>query len=144
LFRGLADESGRSQIKAIDEGVDETNRVVGADVVIEGFGEKQRLVAAMAGDMRRARILSAPSPRRNPRSTGFHTVCWVFAGPNGAGKSTLAAQRVRGRLPVANPDEIAQAFPLRGGQLDVLAAGRCPDAARGPSGGGPLLRDRME
>ena len=49
---------------------------------------------------------------------------WVFAGPNGAGKSTLVAQRVRGRLPVVNPDEIAQAFPLRGAQLDVLAAGR--------------------
>jgi predicted ABC-type ATPase len=49
---------------------------------------------------------------------------WVFAGPNGAGKSTLVAQRVRGRLRMVNPDEIAQGLPLRVGQLDVLAAGR--------------------
>jgi len=34
---------------------------------------------------------------------------WVFAGPNGAGKSALVARfRVRERIPVVNPDTIAQ------------------------------------
>lgn len=50
---------------------------------------------------------------------------WVFAGPNGAGKSTLVAQRVRGRIPVVNPDEIAQTLPAGStGQARMIEAGR--------------------
>lgn len=33
---------------------------------------------------------------------------WVIAGPNGAGKSTLARRYLSGRLPLVNPDTIAQ------------------------------------
>jgi len=33
---------------------------------------------------------------------------WVVAGPNGAGKSTLTGRYLAGRLPVVNPDTIAQ------------------------------------
>lgn len=33
---------------------------------------------------------------------------WVIAGPNGAGKSTLVSDRLQGRLPFVNPDEIAR------------------------------------
>jgi predicted ABC-type ATPase len=33
---------------------------------------------------------------------------WVVAGPNGAGKSTLANKYLAGRLPIVNPDVIAQ------------------------------------
>ena len=33
---------------------------------------------------------------------------WVVAGPNGAGKSTLVSDRLHGRLPFVNPDEIAR------------------------------------
>lgn len=29
---------------------------------------------------------------------------WIVAGPNGAGKSTLVSRRLKGRLPVVNPD----------------------------------------
>jgi predicted ABC-type ATPase len=35
---------------------------------------------------------------------------WVVAGPNGAGKSTLANKYLAGRLPIVNPDVIAQAL----------------------------------
>jgi predicted ABC-type ATPase len=33
---------------------------------------------------------------------------WVVAGPNGAGKSTLTRRYLAGRLPIVNPDDIAQ------------------------------------
>jgi len=33
---------------------------------------------------------------------------WVVAGPNGAGKSTLTRRYLAGRLPIVNPDVIAQ------------------------------------
>ncbi|CCD29354.1 conserved hypothetical protein [Candidatus Glomeribacter gigasporarum BEG34] len=36
---------------------------------------------------------------------------WVIAGPNGAGKSTLTERYLTGRLPVVNPDTIAQEQP---------------------------------
>jgi predicted ABC-type ATPase len=35
---------------------------------------------------------------------------WVVAGPNGAGKSTLFNKYLAGRLPIVNPDVIAQAL----------------------------------
>lgn len=35
---------------------------------------------------------------------------WVVAGPNGAGKSTLTRRYLAGRLPIVNPDNIAQAL----------------------------------
>ena len=37
---------------------------------------------------------------------------WVVAGPNGAGKSTLTRRYLAGRLPIVNPDDIAQALDL--------------------------------
>jgi predicted ABC-type ATPase len=55
---------------------------------------------------------------------------WIFAGPNGAGKSTLVARYVRGRIPVVNPDDVARVLPPRGGQPDVLEAGRIALAQR--------------
>jgi predicted ABC-type ATPase len=33
---------------------------------------------------------------------------WVVAGPNGTGKSTLTGRYLVGRLPIVNPDTIAQ------------------------------------
>jgi predicted ABC-type ATPase len=33
---------------------------------------------------------------------------WIVAGPNGAGKSTLTSRYLAGRLPIVNPDTIAQ------------------------------------
>jgi predicted ABC-type ATPase len=35
---------------------------------------------------------------------------WIVAGPNGAGKSTLANKYLAGRLPIVNPDVIANAL----------------------------------
>ena len=64
---------------------------------------------------------------------------WVFAGPNGAGKTTIVDRHVAGRIPVINPDTIAQTLPphlsagariLRAGRIalhrrqELLAAGK--------------------
>lgn len=52
---------------------------------------------------------------------------WVFAGPNGAGKSSLVARyRVRRRIPIVNPDEIAAELSPHGRDDPkiVLRAGR--------------------
>lgn len=50
---------------------------------------------------------------------------WIFCGPNGAGKSTLAERFLRGRLPIINPDVIAQGLPRRvDGSLAEMEAGR--------------------
>ena len=48
---------------------------------------------------------------------------WVIAGPNGAGKTTLVTRRVAARIPVVNPDAIAQELPLIDGRLDERRAG---------------------
>lgn len=32
---------------------------------------------------------------------------WIIAGPNGAGKTTFTEEKIKGRVPVVNPDEIA-------------------------------------
>lgn len=48
---------------------------------------------------------------------------WVVAGPNGAGKTTLVSRRLSRRIPVVNPDVIAQALPRLDGKLDERQAG---------------------
>lgn len=61
---------------------------------------------------------------------------WIFAGPNGAGKSTLVADRLKGRLPSVNPDELALSLPdgrareLEAGKLALIARQRHLDAGR--------------
>lgn len=51
---------------------------------------------------------------------------WVIAGPNGAGKSTLVSDRLQGRLPFVNPDEIARKISPADfdNPLNVIQAGR--------------------
>lgn len=48
---------------------------------------------------------------------------WIVAGPNGAGKTTLVSHRLARRIPVVNPDVIAQELPRVGGRLDERRAG---------------------
>lgn len=48
---------------------------------------------------------------------------WIIAGPNGAGKTTLVTAKIKGRIPVVNPDEIADRLPLVEGHLDERQAG---------------------
>lgn len=55
---------------------------------------------------------------------------WIVAGPNGAGKSTLVSRRLAGRLPVINPDLIAQELPRIEGRLDERRAGESAIASR--------------
>ena len=43
---------------------------------------------------------------------------WIIAGPNGAGKTTLVSRRVAMRVPVINPDTIAEELPRVDGPLD--------------------------
>lgn len=55
--------------------------------------------------------------------SGDRPQIWVVAGPNGAGKTTLTSRWVANRLPIVNPDEIAQRLPRIGGRLDERRAG---------------------
>ena len=48
---------------------------------------------------------------------------WIIAGPNGAGKTTLVSRRVARRIPVVNPDVIADELPRINGALDERRAG---------------------
>lgn len=48
---------------------------------------------------------------------------WIIAGPNGAGKTTLVSRRVAQRIPVVNPDTIAESLPRVAGKLDERRAG---------------------
>lgn len=48
---------------------------------------------------------------------------WIIAGPNGAGKTTLVSRRVARRVPVVNPDTIAEQLPRIEGRLDERQAG---------------------
>ena len=57
---------GRGKIEPVDEGLDEAHRVFGADVVIQGFGEKQQLGTVKTGDVGHVVILTQHMPRRNP------------------------------------------------------------------------------
>ena len=49
-------EACLDEIEAIDEGVDEADRIVRADVIVHRFGQKQELVAFEAGYVRHARF----------------------------------------------------------------------------------------
>jgi hypothetical protein len=49
-------EACLDEIEAIDEGVDEADGVVGADVIIHRLGQKKELVAFKAGFVRHARF----------------------------------------------------------------------------------------
>ena len=49
-------EARLDEIEAIDEGVDEADRVVRADVIVHRFGQKKELVAFEAGNVRHARF----------------------------------------------------------------------------------------
>jgi len=55
-------------------------------------------------------------PERSPQF-------WMIAGPNGAGKTTLVTAKIKGHIPVINPDEIAEGLPLVEGHLDERQAG---------------------
>lgn len=52
----------------------------------------------------------------------------MIAGPNGAGKTTLVSRRLKGRLPIVNPDEIALTLPP--GPRRDIDAGRLALEAR--------------
>lgn len=57
---------------------------------------------------------------------------WVVAGPNGAGKTTLTGQHFAGRIPVVNPDDIANQINPghQGSPATMVAAGRLAIAQR--------------
>jgi predicted ABC-type ATPase len=55
---------------------------------------------------------------------------WIVAGPNGAGKTTLVTHRISARIPVVNPDAIAQDLPRIGERLDERQAGEMAIRAR--------------
>jgi hypothetical protein len=49
-------EACLDEIEPIDEGVNETNRIVRADVVVDRFRQKQKLIAFEPGNVRHARF----------------------------------------------------------------------------------------
>jgi predicted ABC-type ATPase len=51
---------------------------------------------------------------------------WIVAGPNGAGKTTLTSKHFAGRVPVVNPDDIANRINPnhQGSRATMLRAGR--------------------
>jgi len=51
-----AREARLDEIEAIDDGIDEADGVVGADVVVHRFWQKKKLVAFEAGNVRHARF----------------------------------------------------------------------------------------
>lgn len=57
---------------------------------------------------------------------------WVVAGPNGAGKTTLVGARLKVKMPVVNPDEIALALTGKpsASRADLIAAGRLASKQR--------------
>lgn len=64
---------------------------------------------------------------------------WVVAGPNGAGKTTLVTRRIERRIPVVNPDNIAQELPRVSGGLDERRAGEIALERRNE-----MLRDKAD
>ena len=49
-------EACLDEIEPIDEGVDEADRIVRADVIVDRFGQKQKLIAFETGNVRHARF----------------------------------------------------------------------------------------
>jgi hypothetical protein len=84
--------AGSGQVQPLDEGFDKAHRVLSADVVVQGFRQKQELGTVMTGDMWHIAILAQHVPRRNPLRESFHTVCKNYA------SSTL---RRRSRSPMS-------------------------------------------
>ena len=57
LLRLDTREPCAGEVQPIDEGFDEPHRVLGADVVVQRFRQKQELVAIISGDVRHAQFL---------------------------------------------------------------------------------------
>src|SRR5215213_11776903 len=77
-FRLDAGEAGCREIETIDKGFDEPDGSFRGNVIVEGFRQQKRLRTVMTGEVRHGRMLTGQAPRRNPLSTGFHTVCRVW------------------------------------------------------------------
>ncbi len=45
-------------MEPVHKSLDEAHRVVGADIVVQGFGQQQKLGSGMAGDVRHVGILA--------------------------------------------------------------------------------------
>src|SRR5580692_1360158 len=57
-----------------DEGINETDRIFGADVFVQRFWQEEGLGTVLADDVRHDRILTRLTPHRNRFAQGFHTV----------------------------------------------------------------------
>jgi hypothetical protein len=49
-------EPGLDEIETVNEGIDKPNRIIGADAIIDRFGQKQKLIAFETGNVRHARF----------------------------------------------------------------------------------------
>ena len=76
-FRLDAGEASCREVETIDKGLDEPDRIFCGNVIRERFRHQQRLRTVMTGEVCR-RILMGQTPRRDPLSSGFHTVCKQF------------------------------------------------------------------
>ena len=92
-------------------------------------GQIRQLVTSSVNIQMGAKSSSGLTCEKIPHDNGLYNVperspqFWMIAGPNGAGKTTLVTAKIKGRIPVINPDEIAERLPLVGGHLDERQAG---------------------
>src|SRR5580658_10052831 len=75
-------ETRLDEIDPIDEGVDEPDGIIGADIVVDRFGQKKELRAFESGNVRHARFYRDACGTGIPRPsfpTSFRTVCLTSA-----------------------------------------------------------------
>ena len=78
LLRLNTSEPRGRKIKPINKSLDEPNRVLRADIVVQRFRQEQSLRSVLANEVRHATILSRRAPRRNPLrqfSHGLQDIC---------------------------------------------------------------------
>ena len=79
FLRLNAIEACSREIQNIDKRLNEPNRVLRANIVVQRFRQEQRLKTVVAYEMCHTEILSPAAPSRNPLRFGFHMVCLRFA-----------------------------------------------------------------
>ena len=79
--RGLRDDAGEAgpcEVQLVDEGLDEADRVVRADVVVHRLRQEQELRAVMSREMRHGRAYHGNPLTRQNNQPGSHTVCLIY------------------------------------------------------------------
>jgi len=72
---GYTDEPGRAKLDPVNKGLDEPDRIIRSDIIINRFGQQQELRAVRSRQMRHATNIPRDAIYGNPQAGFSHGLC---------------------------------------------------------------------